>query len=152
MLVLQNETEQVCPLCSMTLRPTYARHIFLGFKNNRNVSYTGHALGGLAGLLVGSILLENRKVRPTTLWRISNSVKIYWLTCRLSNGRREQRRSPSGPSTLSWSASCSGTSSAPSQIGASQIMVALETNMRPMKQLYLWNFNVKLSFEMLIFI
>ena len=36
---------------------------FLGFKNNRNVSYTGHALGGLAGLLVGSILLENRKVR-----------------------------------------------------------------------------------------
>ena len=40
---------------------------FLGFKNNRNVSYTGHALGGLAGLLVGSILLENRKVRAKNL-------------------------------------------------------------------------------------
>ena len=73
MLILQNETEQVCPLGAITLRPTYyvCVHMhatfFLGFKNKRNVSYTGHALGGLAGLLVGSILLENRKVRPKTL-------------------------------------------------------------------------------------
>ena len=36
--------------------------IFLGFKNHRNVSYTGHAFGGLAGLLVGGVLLENRRV------------------------------------------------------------------------------------------
>ena len=33
----------------------------LGFKELRNVSYTGHAAGGLAGLLLGTNLLHNRK-------------------------------------------------------------------------------------------
>ena len=41
-------------------------YVFTAFKHNREVSYTCHAFGGLAGLLVGVILLENRKVTLIT--------------------------------------------------------------------------------------
>ena len=34
----------------------------LGFKCHRNVSYTAHSFGGIAGVLLGTNLLHNRKV------------------------------------------------------------------------------------------
>ena len=39
-------------------------HLFQVIADNQSTtSYAGHAFGGLAGVLVGTILLENRKVK-----------------------------------------------------------------------------------------
>jgi polyferredoxin len=47
-------------------------------EEDSSTSYAGHAFGGLAGLLVGAILLENRKVDDWEKIFKWVAVGLYW--------------------------------------------------------------------------